>query len=93
LKYSITMFTFVPPFIKTSSTMSFPTYSWIICIWLSTSIAIVYSSECVSTIVATWCTPKFLDKLNYKSKAANNGRIRSWGTLLGSQHFGGRRVC
>jgi hypothetical protein len=26
-------------------------------------------------------------------KGENNGRIRSWGTLLGSQHFGGKRVC
>jgi len=26
-------------------------------------------------------------------KSENNGRIRSWGMLLGSSHFGGRRSC
>ncbi len=26
-------------------------------------------------------------------KGENNGRTRSWGTLLDSQHFGGRRAC
>jgi hypothetical protein len=28
-----------------------------------------------------------------KSKGENNGRRRSWGTLLGSQHFEGRGAC
>ncbi len=26
-------------------------------------------------------------------KGENNGRIKSWGTLPNSQHFGGRGVC
>jgi hypothetical protein len=38
-------------------------------------------------------TPKLLHGFNYKSKGENNGRRRSWGTLLGSQHFGGKRAC
>jgi hypothetical protein len=37
--------------------------------------------------------PKLLDKLNFKSKGANNEGTRSWGTLPGSQHFGGRGAC
>jgi hypothetical protein len=36
-----------------------------------------------------WHTPKLLDRLNCESKCENNKRIRSWGTLPGSQHFGG----
>jgi hypothetical protein len=28
-----------------------------------------------------------------KSKGEDNGRRKSWGALLGSQHFGGRRAC
>jgi len=47
------MLTLAPPSIKTSSTMFFPTYTWKIVIWLSTSIVVVSSSKCVSTIVAT----------------------------------------
>ncbi len=38
-------------------------------------------------------TPKLLDRFNYKSKGENNRRIKSWGTLLGSQHFRGKRAC
>jgi hypothetical protein len=37
--------------------------------------------------------PKFLNRLNYKSKDEDNERRRNWGALPGSQHFGGRRVC
>ncbi len=32
--------------------------------------------------------PKFLSRFNWESKCENNERIRSQGTLLGSQHFG-----
>ncbi len=32
-----------------------------------------------------WRTPKLFDRFNCKSKCENNGKIRSWGTLLGSQ--------
>ncbi len=45
--------TFVPPSNKTSSTMFFPTYIWIIAIWLFTSITIMLISECVSITVVT----------------------------------------
>jgi hypothetical protein len=31
--------------------------------------------------------PKLLDGLNYESKDEDNGRRRSWGALLGLQHF------
>jgi hypothetical protein len=34
--------------------------------------------------------PKWIHR---KSKGENSGRRRSWGTLFGSQHFGGRGVC
>jgi hypothetical protein len=37
--------------------------------------------------------PKLLDRFNYEFKGENNGRINSWGTLPGSQHFKGRRAC
>jgi hypothetical protein len=37
--------------------------------------------------------PKLLDRLNYEFKCENSRRIKSWGTLPDSQHFGGRRVC
>jgi hypothetical protein len=37
-----------------------------------------------------WCIPKLFDRLNCESKCENDGRIRSWGMFLGSQHFGGR---
>jgi hypothetical protein len=47
------MFTLALPFIKTSSTMFFPTYTWIIANWLFTFIVVVSSSECVSTTMAT----------------------------------------
>jgi hypothetical protein len=30
---------------------------------------------------------------HYESKGEDNGRRRNWGTLLGSQHFEGRRAC
>jgi hypothetical protein len=33
--------------------------------------------------------PKLLDRLKCKSKGENNERIKSWGTLFGSQHFKG----
>ncbi len=36
-----------------------------------------------------WHTPKLLDGLNYKSKAEDNERRRSWGMLFSSQHLGG----
>jgi hypothetical protein len=38
-------------------------------------------------------TPKLFDGLNCESKGEDIERKRSWGTLPGSQHFGGRRVC
>jgi hypothetical protein len=37
-------------------------------------------------------TPKLLDILICKSKGENNERIRSWSTLPGSQHFGGKEA-
>ncbi len=40
-----------------------------------------------------WHTPKLLDGFNYESKCENNGRIKSEGTSLGSQHFGCRKAC
>ncbi len=40
-----------------------------------------------------WCTTKLLDGLNYESKGEDNGRKKSWGALLSSQHFGGRGAC
>jgi len=36
---------------------------------------------------------KLFDGLNYESKGEDNRRRKSWGTLLGSLHFGGRRAC
>jgi hypothetical protein len=38
-------------------------------------------------------TPKFLDRLNCKSKGENNERIMNWGTFPNTQHFEGRGVC
>ncbi len=40
-----------------------------------------------------WRTPKLLDGLNFESKGEDNERRKSWGALLGSQHFGGRGAC
>jgi hypothetical protein len=37
--------------------------------------------------------PELLYRLNCESKGEDNGRRRSWGALLSSQHFGGRRAC
>jgi hypothetical protein len=37
--------------------------------------------------------PNSLGRFNYESKGENNRRIKSWGTLPGSQHFGGRGAC
>jgi hypothetical protein len=34
--------------------------------------------------------PKLFDGFNYEFKSGNNGKKRSWGALLGSQHFRGR---
>jgi hypothetical protein len=34
--------------------------------------------------VVNWHTPKLFNRLNYKSKGENNGRISSWGTLPSS---------
>jgi hypothetical protein len=39
-----------------------------------------------------WRTPKLFGRFNYESKCENNERIRSWGTLPGSQHFEGKGV-
>ncbi len=39
-----------------------------------------------------WHTPKLVDKINYESKGQNIGKIRNQSTLLGLQHFGGRRA-
>jgi hypothetical protein len=36
---------------------------------------------------------ELLDGLNCKSKGEDNGKRRSWGMLISSQHFGGRGVC
>ncbi len=38
-------------------------------------------------------TSKLLDGLNCESKSEDNKRKKSWGTFLGSYHFGGRRPC
>ncbi len=37
----------------------------------------------MTTLIYLQCTPKFLSKLNCKSKCENNGRIRNRGTLFG----------
>jgi hypothetical protein len=37
--------------------------------------------------------PKLLNRQNCESKGENMGKIKSWGTLLGSQHFEGKGVC
>jgi len=37
--------------------------------------------------------PKLLDGLKCESKSEDNGKNKSWGTFLGSQHFEGKRVC
>jgi hypothetical protein len=37
--------------------------------------------------------PKLLDGFNRESKGENNKRRGSWGTLLGSHHFGGKKAC
>jgi hypothetical protein len=38
-------------------------------------------------------TPKLNDELNCKSKYEINGKRKNWGTLLSSEHFGGRKAC
>jgi hypothetical protein len=43
--------------------------------------------------VLAWCTPKLLDGLNYESKDEDNRKRRSWGVVLGSQHFEGKGAC
>jgi hypothetical protein len=47
----------------------------------------------IENFLACMMHPQTLDGLNCESKCDNNGRKRSWGALLGSQHFGGRKVC
>jgi hypothetical protein len=37
--------------------------------------------------------PQLLNGFNCESKGENNGRRRSWGMLLSSQHFGGKGAC
>jgi hypothetical protein len=48
--------------------------------------------RCLTTskaqIILKWRTPKLLDGLDCESKGENIGMRRSWGALLGSQHFG-----
>jgi hypothetical protein len=67
--------------------------------FLARTLASLYPGREPKAKVATskaqpkWCTLKLLDRLNYKSKGENNGRIRSWGIFPGSQHFGGRGAC
>jgi hypothetical protein len=39
------------------------------------------------------CTPKPLMDSIMSPKGENNKRIRSWGTLPASQHFGGKKAC
>ncbi len=53
MRFFVIMFTLAPPSIKTFSIIFFPTCIWIIAISLSTSIVVVFSSECVSTTMAT----------------------------------------
>jgi len=43
--------------------------------------------------LAMWCTPKLLNRFNYKSKGENVERKRNWGTFLNLQHYEGRRAC
>jgi hypothetical protein len=38
-------------------------------------------------------TPELFGRLNYEFKCEKNGKIRSWGRFLVSQHFGGRGAC
>jgi len=40
-----------------------------------------------------WRTPKLLDGLNCESKGEDNEKRKIWGSLPGSQHFEGRKVC
>jgi hypothetical protein len=37
--------------------------------------------------------PKSLMESTVNLKGENNGRIKSWGVLPNSQHYGGRRAC
>ncbi len=53
IRFSFMIFTLAPSSIKTSSTMFFLTCTWIIVIWLFTSIVVVFTLECVSTTMAT----------------------------------------
>jgi len=53
LRFFYIMFTLASPSFKTLSTMFFPTYIWIIAIWLSTSITAMSNLECVSTTMVT----------------------------------------
>jgi hypothetical protein len=53
LRFSIIIFTLAPPSNKKSSTIFFPTYAWVIAIQLSTSIDVMSTSKCISTIMAT----------------------------------------
>jgi len=48
-------------------------------------------SETTKEKESWWRTPWFLDRLQMWIWSENNGRARSRGTLLGSQHFGGGR--
>jgi len=49
--------------------------------------------KCLPRIMGNWRTPKLLDGFNYEPKGEDIGRRKSWGVLLGSQHFKGRGVC
>jgi len=37
--------------------------------------------------------PNLLGRFNWKFKGANNKRIKNWGKLPRSQHFGGKGAC
>jgi len=43
--------------------------------------------------VLFWCTPKPLDTLNYESQGEKLRKDKELSTLLGSQHFEGRKMC
>ncbi len=49
--------------------------------------------DLIFEIEPEWCTLKFFDELNYEFEGENNGKRKNWGAFLGSQYFGGRKVC
>jgi hypothetical protein len=55
--------------------------------WLSQPNMTICPNNKYKNIVVTH--PKLLDGFNYESKGEDNKKRKSWGALLGSQHFRG----